>query len=109
MMNITTIIEMNYEEVENLLDASLVLVDEIIAENLVHNFVEGFLCRKTNKQIEVDDAMERTFLMLKANGVIPEVVKDFSYEVYCSERMKSNDPEKEELPKTITISFSQNI
>mgnify|MGYP003413995302 FL=1 len=53
--------------------------------------------------------MERTFLMLKANGIIPKDVQDFSYEVYSSERIKQNDPEKEELPKTITVSFSQTL
>ncbi len=108
-MNVMTIIELDYEEVEHLLDASLILVDEIVYENIVHNCVEGFLCKRTNQPIALDDAMERTFLMLKANGIIPKDVQDFSYEVYSSERIKQNDPEKEELPKTITVSFSQTL
>lgn len=108
-MNVITIIELGYKEVEHLLDASLVLVDEMVYENIVHNCVEGFLCRKTNQPIALDDAMERTFLLLKANGIIPKDAQDFSYEVYSSERIKQNDPEKEELPKKITISFSQSL
>lgn len=106
-MNIMTIIELDNEEIEKLIDASLILVDETVYENLVHACVEGFICNKTNQHIDIDDAMERVFLMLKANRVIPSDVTDFSYEVYSCERIKHSNPDKEQLPNTISISFTQ--
>lgn len=99
---------MDNSEVEQILDASFVFVDEIIYENVVHTCVDGFTSRRTNERLDTDDAMEQLFTMLKARHVIPSEVEDFSYELTSCERIKSNNPEKDELPKKIAISFTQS-
>lgn len=109
VVNILTIIELDNSEVEKILDASIVFQEEIVFENVTSTCVEGFKCNKTNELLDSDHAMEKVFLMLKANHYIPSQVQDFSYELSSCERIKSNTPEKEELPKMVSISFSQCV
>lgn len=108
VVNILTIIEMDNSEVEQIIDASFVFVDETIYENVIQTCVDGFVSNKTNERIDTNDAMEKLFLMLKARHIIPSAVENFSYELTSCERIKSNNPEKEELPKKIAISFTQS-
>jgi hypothetical protein len=107
-VNILTIIELDNSEVEQILDASFVYVDETVYENVIHTCVDGFIANKTNKHLETDDAMEQLFAMLKARHIIPSTVEDFSYELTSCERIKTNNQEKNELPKKIALSFTQS-
>ncbi|WP_050613982.1 hypothetical protein [Bacillus testis] len=107
MLNIMTIIEMDHSEVEHILDASFVFVDETVYKNVVHTCVDGFLCNKSQSPIDTDDAMEQLFLRLKAKSVIPDSVQDFSYELASCERIRPTNSLKEEPLKTIAISFTE--
>ncbi|MFS0784613.1 hypothetical protein [Bacillus sp. 1P06AnD] len=107
MLNIMTIIEMDHSEVEHILDASFVFVDETVYKNVIRTCVDGFICNKTKEPIETDDAMEQLFLRLKANRIIPEAVQDFSYELTSCERIESYRDDMEHNPKTLSISFTE--
>ena len=107
-VNILTIIELENSEVEEIIEASFVFVDEQLYENVVQTCVDGFASKSTNERIDTDDAMETLFNKLKEKGVIPADIEDFSYELTSCERIKSNNPAKEELPKKIAISFTQS-
>ncbi|MGM9923566.1 MAG: hypothetical protein ACI35R_04885 [Bacillus sp. (in: firmicutes)] len=108
-MNILTIIELDNSEVEEILDASFVFEEEALYENIVSTCVAGFQCRKTNKLLDSDEAMEQLFLRLKARHYIPEAIQDFSYELSSCERIRSNTQESDTWPKMVSISFTQCI
>jgi hypothetical protein len=106
-MNITTIIELDHEEVEELLNVQFVFVEEKIYDNMVHTCVDGFVDNDTKNEMDTDEAMERLFAKLKEQNVIPQDVIDFSYELTSCERVKKMDVEQDDLPKKVAISFLQ--
>ena len=108
VVEVMTIIELENSEVEEILGAEFVFVEENIYENVVHTCVDGFKKKKNDEFMTTDDAIEKLFLQLKANKIIPSEIEDFSYELSSCERIISMD-EKEELPKKIAISFTQTM
>jgi len=105
-MKITTIIEMENSEVEQLLDVTFVYSEETICENVLQTCVEGLKSNKTNEFLKVEDAMEQLFAILKANYIIQSSVDEFSYELPTCERIKSYNS-KVEIPKQLIITYTQ--
>lgn len=105
-MNITTIIELENKEVEEIIGAKMQFVEEHIQENIVHTCVEGFVDEKTNKPIDIDDAVEKLFAELKNKQVISANVEDFSCELPSCERIKHLDEDEFE-PQKVIISYTE--
>ncbi|OCA84439.1 hypothetical protein A8F94_17215 [Bacillus sp. FJAT-27225] len=80
-MNITTIIELENREVEDMARGRLVFAQEQIDENIVETCVECFETEETKESISTEDAMQRVFEQLKETGIIPSEVEDFSFEM----------------------------
>ena len=108
VVEVMTIIELENSEVEEILNAEFVFVEENIYENVVHTCVDGFKKKKNDEFMTTDDAIEKLFQQLKVNNIIPNDIEDFSYELSSCERIINMD-EKEELPKKIAISFTQTM
>jgi len=108
VVEVMTIIELENSEVEEILDAEFVFVEENVYENVVHTCVEGFKTKKNDEFMTADDAIEKLFLKLKVNKIIPNEIEDFSYELYSCERLIGLDA-TDELPKKIAISFTQTM
>ena len=106
-MEVITIIELDNAEVEEILDAEFIFVEDNIYENVVHTCVDGFKEKKSGEFITIDDAFEKLFLILKANNLIPNEIEDFSYELSSCERLIRMDAKEDELPKKIAVSFTQ--
>jgi hypothetical protein len=104
-MNITTIIELENHEVENIAGAKLVFAQEQIEENIIETCVDGFKVEGSENLIPTEDAMEKVFNHLKKDGVIPAKVEDFSFEMPSCERMKRKNDEDIEMPQKIILSF----
>ena len=108
VVEVMTIIELENSEVEEILGAEFVFVEENIYENVVHTCVDGFKKKKNDEFMTTDDAIEKLFQQLKVNNIIPNEIEDFSYELSSCERIINMD-EKEKLPKKIAISFTQTM
>ena len=106
-MKITTKIQLENEEVEQLLNVSFVYAEETICENIVQTCVEGLRSNKTNEILDTEEAMEQLFVLLKANYIIPGAVNEFSYEMFTCERIKNYDCNKE-IPKELVITYAYN-
>ncbi|MFB6469286.1 hypothetical protein ACE38V_21360 [Cytobacillus sp. Hz8] len=102
-MNITTIIEMENREVEQMAGAKMVFVEEHIMDDVVETCVNGFHSEESG-QIETEDAMQVVFEKLKDEGVVPKNVKDFSYELPSCGRIKTQD-DNSEIPQKVIISY----
>ena len=107
-MNITSILEMSHSEVENILDASFIYVDEIVCENVIQTCVDGFTLNNSKENLETDEGMERLFLMLKARNIIPTTVKEFSYEISSCERIKDYNADTQVIPKLAILTFTES-
>ncbi|WP_075980547.1 hypothetical protein [Bacillus massilinigeriensis] len=103
-MNITTIIEMENREVEQMAGAKMVFVEEKIMEDVVETCVNGFQSEESGKTLDTEDAMQVVFEKLKNEGVIPQNVTDFSYEMPSCGRIKTNG-NNSEIPQKVIISF----
>ncbi|MDZ5473992.1 hypothetical protein SM124_19920 [Bacillus sp. 31A1R] len=103
-MNITTIIELDNKEVEKMADAKMVFAHEQINEQIVQTCVEGFQLANGDK-IETDDALQKVFDQLKKDGIVPEEIEDFSYEMPSCERIKKEVYSENDLPQNVVISF----
>ena len=108
VVEVMTIIELENSEVEEILNAEFVFVEENIYENIVHICVDGFKKKMNDEFMTTDDAIEKLFQQLKVNNIITNDIEDFSYELSSCERIINMD-EKEELPKKIAISFTQTM
>jgi len=106
-MKITTKIELENAEVEQLLNVSFVYAEETICENIVQTCVEGLRSNKTNEILDTEEAMEQLFVILKANYIIPVEVKEFSYEMFTCERIKNYDCNMD-IPKELVITYVHN-
>lgn len=104
-MNITTIIELENNEVENIAGAKLVFAEERIHENIVETCVECFEIEESNEKLSTEDAMQKVFEQLKQKGLIPVEVEDFSYEMPSCERLKRKIKNDSDLPQKVILSF----
>src|SRR3954447_20546137 len=104
-MNITTIIELENQEVENIVSAKLVFAQEQIDENIIETCVECFQREDSEEMITTEEAMETVFNQLQKKGVIPPNVEDFSYEMPSCERLKRKADSRTDLPQKVILSF----
>lgn len=104
-MNITTIIELENHEVENIAGAKLVFAREQIDENIIETCVDGFKVEGSKEILSTEDAMEKVFNQLKENGVIPVKVEDFSFEMPSCERLKRKNDTEMDIPQKVILSF----
>jgi hypothetical protein len=104
-MNITTIIELENKEVENIAGAKLVFAQEQIDENIIETCVECLKVENSEEMISTEEAMQRVFDHLKHDGVIPSKVEDFSFEMPSCERMKRKVDFENDLPQKVILSY----
>jgi hypothetical protein len=105
VMNITTIIELENNEVENIAGAKLVFAQEQIHENIVETCVECFQIEDSREKLSTEEAMQKVFVQLKQAGVIPSEIEDFSYEMPSCERLKRKTTNNKDLPQKVILSF----
>jgi hypothetical protein len=104
-MNITTIIELENKEVEQITGAKLVFIQEQIEENIVETCVECFKLEGSEECMDTDDAMQLVFDKLKAEGTVPQSVQDFSFQMPSCERIKKDSYDEKDMPQKVVISF----
>ncbi|WP_416825258.1 hypothetical protein [Ectobacillus polymachus] len=105
-MNITTIIELDNKEVEEMLGAKMKFMEEYIQDNIVNTCVEGFVDVKTNEPLDIDDACEKLFAELQNKQIISSAVEDFSCKLPSCERVKEFG-EEEFKPEKVVISYME--
>lgn len=106
-LNITVIVELENNEVENILGASFLFEKEQIHDNIIHTCVEGFVDNETNEKLDIDEAMEKVFDTLKEKHGLSAAVEDFSYELPSCERIKHVDG-NDEIPQKVMISYTEH-
>jgi hypothetical protein len=106
IMNVTTIIELENREVEKMAGAKLVFIQEQIDANIVETCVDCFKYEGSEDCLDTDDAMQKVFNALKADGMIPEAVEDFSYEMPSCERLRKDVYEEQDMPQKVILSFA---
>jgi hypothetical protein len=104
-MNITTIIELENREVEEMAGAKLVFKESRSGDNIVETCVECFKGDKTEECIPTEEAMQKVFDRLQQEGIIPSDVEDFSYETPSCERYKKKTVKEQDMPEKVIISF----
>ncbi|MEH7335720.1 hypothetical protein V7161_24145 [Neobacillus drentensis] len=104
-MNITTIIELENQEVENITGAKLVFTQEQIDENIIETCVDCLQMEGSEKTISTEEAMQLVFEQLQDRGLIPAKVEDFSYEMPSCERLKRKTDSEADLPQKVILSF----
>lgn len=104
-MNITTIIELENQEVENIAGAKLVFAQEQIDDNIIETCVDGFMVEGSEELLTTEDTMEKVFNQLKKQGVIPAKVEDFSFEMPSCERLKRKNDMESDLPQKVILTF----
>jgi hypothetical protein len=105
-MNITTIIELENREVEQITGAKLVFTQEQIEDNIVETCVECFKHEGSEECIDTDDAMQVVFEHLKREGAIPQKVQDFSFQMPSCERLKKEFYNENDMPQKVLITFT---
>ena len=105
-MNITTIIELDNLEVENMTGAKLIFTQEKIDSNIVETCVDCFKQEDSEECIDTEDAMQTVFSKLKEKGVIPDKVEDFSFEMPSCEKMKKAEYKETDMPQKVLLSFT---
>lgn len=105
IMNITTIIELENHEVEDITDAKMVFSQEQIQENIIETCVECFKIEGSNEILKIEDTMQKVFDSLKQKGVIPKHVEDFSFVMPSCERIKRNNDYENDVPQKVILSF----
>ncbi|AZU61114.1 hypothetical protein [Neobacillus mesonae] len=103
-MNITTIIELENQEVESIAGAKLVFAQEQIEENIVETCVECFQMEDSEDTLTTEEAMEKVFNRLQQQGIIPPNVIDFSFEMPSCERLRSINQETD-IPQKVILSY----
>jgi hypothetical protein len=104
-MNITTIIELENKEVEEMTGAKLVFSQEQIEENIVETCVECFKLEGSDVCMDTDDAMQLVFDKLKETGAVPQDVEDFSFQMPSCERIKKDVYDENDMPQKVVITF----
>lgn len=102
-MEITTFIELENKEVEQIANAKMLFSNEHVNEQIIETCVEGFQI-ETGEKITSEEAIQRVFDHLKVEGVIPQKIEDFSFEMPSCERLKKSFNEKE-VPQKVVISY----
>jgi hypothetical protein len=105
-MNITTIIELNNQEVEQMVGARMVFVQEQITEQIIHTCVDCFSVEGSEDKIEPEHAMEKVFEQLKGDGLIPEGVTEFSFEMPACGTIKKHNKVIAEIPQNVVLTFT---
>jgi hypothetical protein len=104
-MNITTIIELENIEVERIAGAKLVFAQEQISENIIETCVECFQKEESKEILSTEDGMQVVFDQLKHEGIIPERVEDFSFEMPSCGRLKTKNEQEIVVPQKVIITF----
>lgn len=104
-MHITTYIELGNQEVEQIAGAKMVFATEQVNEAIVETCVEGFEVVATGEKITSEDGIQKVFDYLKGQGVIPQDVEDFSFEMPSCERMKKAVYLEEDMPQNVVITY----
>lgn len=104
-MNITTIIELENEEVEIMAGAKLVFAQEQIDENIVETCVECLQIEDSKEIVSPEDAMKTVFDQLKQKGVVPKQVEDFSFEMPSCGQLKKKTTSEYDIPQRVILSF----
>ncbi|MDP4083614.1 MAG: hypothetical protein Q8934_03260 [Bacillota bacterium] len=104
-MNVTTIIELENNEVETLAGAKLVFCQEHIDENIVETCVECFQSETSGETVPTEEAMEKVFNELKKEGVIPKQVEDFSFEMPSCGNLISKSHFETDLPQKVILTY----
>ncbi|MCQ6280744.1 hypothetical protein [Bacillus sp. EB600] len=104
-MNITTIIELENHEVEEMAGAKLVFAQEQIDENIVETCVDYLQANDSKKIISPEDAMSKVFDQLKQKGVVPQQIADFSFEMPSCGQLKKKSQGEYELPQRVILSY----
>lgn len=105
-MNITTIIELENKEVEEILGAKMKFMEEHIQDNIVNTCVEGFVDAKTNEPLSIDDAVDKLFAELQNKQIISLDVEEYSCKLPSCERVKEFG-ENEFKPEKVVISYME--
>lgn len=105
-MNVMTIIELENREVEKMTGAKLVFTQEQIDSNIIETCVECFKYEGSEECMQTDEAMEKVFNQLKQDGLIPEAVDSFSYEMPSCERLKKDVYSEQDMPQKVVISYA---
>lgn len=105
-MNITTIIELENREVEEMTGAKLVFIQEQIDVNIVETCVECFKYDESGDCLSSEDAMQKVFDTLKQKGLVPAHVEDFSFEMPSCERIKKATYNENDMPQRVILSFT---
>ena len=79
IMNITTLIELENHEVEDIANAKMVFSQEHLHNNIIETCVECFKIEGSNEILKIEDTMQKVFENIKQKGVIPKQVVDFSF------------------------------
>lgn len=103
-MNITTIIELENYEVEQRAGAKLVFAQEHIDNNIIETCVDYLESDGSTEKITAEEAMKKVFHQLKQEGVVPEKVEDFSYEMPACGQLKRKS-NLHEVPQKVIISY----
>lgn len=104
-MNITTIIELDHQEVEKMIGAEFVFSQQQIAQNIVETCVEGFKSKDSQEYFEPEEGMQEVFDKLKEDGVIPWKIEDFSFEMPACGNIKRKDFSTEDRPQKVILSY----
>ncbi|MDP4162190.1 MAG: hypothetical protein Q8906_07150 [Bacillota bacterium] len=104
-MKITTIIELENCEVEKMAEAKLVFAQEQIEQNIIETCVEGFQVGDSDTILSTEEGMEKVFIYLKEQGIIPSKVEDFSFQMPSCERLKKKTYCVEDMPQNVILSF----
>jgi hypothetical protein len=104
-MNITTYIELENQEVEEIVKAKMIFSTEQINQQIIETCVEGFEADETGEKLSSEDAMEKVFDFLKSEGIIPTSVEDFSFEMPSCERLKKVVESDGDIPQNVIITY----
>lgn len=102
-MDIFTMIKLDKNEVENLMNIEILESTEKISDDYEEVCIEGFLDKDSNSQISVEDAMEQLFETLKTKGIINESVETYSYELPVCGLLKNAKRNEEALNKDYIV------
>jgi uncharacterized protein YutE (UPF0331/DUF86 family) len=104
-MNITTIIELENAEVEKIAGAKFIFAQEHINEHVVETCVDYLQAENSNEKIQPEDAMKTVFDYLKQEGIIPQQVEDFSFEMPACGQFKKESVSEYDIPQKVILSY----
>ncbi|RSK27240.1 hypothetical protein EJF36_10305 [Bacillus sp. HMF5848] len=91
-MECTTVINLEREEIEQLLNVTTNFNYEEYDNDIVEACVESFVCNETLNKIDTDDVMEMLLSTLQKMQIVQQEICDFSYEIpSCGKVNKNHD------------------